>query len=277
MSVVRWKFFHNIVDNWSFEKEDATVLGLGKFWTKIGTPTVSLNTISSYVKEGGNSQKIIGDASSEGIYQIIDISDRLTNDYTFIFYTHIVTGTLNVIIEALDENDDSVGTLFSDTYTTTSELTKQIETFTAVVSGETITQLRITFSQNGGTAMTVYLDSIIIAETINTEVDINPTTFSYSKTATAKFSPVLDGTEVKIEALDENRRTILEDIQPTWAWVDIDFKNIMENWVGKEFVMITHEDKLFCVEIMKIGIGYIERQDPQIYAIPMELKFSNRF
>lgn len=265
---VRWQFYQNLIENFSFENESETITGLSELWTKVGTPTLSISSL--YKKHNLYSQKIIGDASGEGISQIIDVSDIATSSFGLVFYAYIVTGTLRVQIETLDSGDIVLEEVLDETYSTNATMTKQLETF--IASGTGYTQLKITISQSGGTAMTCYLDSVIIYEAVNTETEINPTQFSYQKVSDAQYQTTIEGDQVKITPLDSSKRTHLDGIAPVWAWLSIAQKNIFESLVGEEVVILTHNDDIFHCDIENISINYQEKQVPDMFAITMTLR-----
>ena len=275
MSVVRWQVIKNKTVNFSFETEHQTESGLGESWDKEGSPTLSLST--SNVQHNIYSQKIVGASDGDGISQIFDVSDISGTDFALKFYVYITAGTLSVTIEGLDANDNVLGTLFSDTYTTNAELTVQTETFSNIISGETsISHMKITLAQSGATAMTCYLDAVMVYENSNVTVGINPTSFDYDKISMAQFSQTIEGDEVKIVPLDTPKRTAMENISPIWMWLTEAQKNIFEDLVGEEIVIITHEDKLINADVTRGRVTYIQRQDPQLYEFYMELRYVNR-
>jgi hypothetical protein len=272
MSVVRWNFYKNVINGFSFEEEDPEVSGIGLHWTKEGTPALSLSKL--YKKHNIYSQKIIGDASEEGISQIIDISDITTSSFGLIFYTYIVSGTLSVKVETLDDDHIVIAEVFSDIYSSNAEMTKQIETFTA--SGSGYTHLKVTFSQSGATALTCYIDSVLIFEDVDTEVEINPTQFGYSKMSDSQFINTIEGEEVKVSPLEESKRTHLENIAPVWSWLTTAQKEIFESWVNEDLVIIDHNDFIYWVDLLSLNINFTERQVPDIFSITMELKECKR-
>ncbi len=228
---IRWNFYKNLVSNFSMENEDQVTSGLAELWTKIGTPTLTISSLSK--KHNIYSQKIVGDASGEGISQVIDISDIATSNFGLIFYTYIVTGELNVKIETLDGNGAVYATVFEKTYISNSAMVKQSEIFTA--NGQTFPGLKITFSyvqESGVSALTCYLDSVIVYEAVNTELEINPTTFSYSKVNDVQFVKTIEGEDVKISPLIESKRTHLENFAPVWSWLTANQKDIFSSLIG---------------------------------------------
>jgi hypothetical protein len=265
MSVVRWKFIKNLVENFSFENEDQVISGLGELWTKEGTPTLSISTL--YKKHGISSQKIVGTATADGISQIIDVSEVATADFALIFYTYIVTGTLSVKVETLDVNDAVLVEVFSKTYSANSVLTKQSESFTA--SGSGYTQLKITISQSGATVMTSYIDAVILYEDVDTTVEINPTQFSYSKASNSQFIDTIENDSVKVTPLEDSKRTKIENFRPIWAFISATQKALFEAWVGEDLVII-HDDDIFHLDLLNIDIGYLEKQVPSKFEISME-------
>jgi hypothetical protein len=266
MSVVRWKFLQNKLLNFSFEDENKSTSGLALHWVKEGTPTLSLSKIKAYVKHNTYAQKIVGISSGDGISQIVDVSNIEEASFGLNFYTFIQSGTLKVKVEGLDSDEVVLGTIFEKTYSSNSELTKYEETFEVYLSAQVIEKLKITIAQSGAPALTCYLDAIIIFEDLDTTVEINPTSFSYSKLSTAEYQPNLDGNAIKIEHLDEGKRYRYESIQPMWVWLTEAQKNIFENYLGKDFILVTHEDKLFWVDLESIEIQYVEETErPSLY------------
>ena len=265
---VRWQFYKNLIQNFSFENENETITGLGSLWDKVGTPTLSISSL--YKKHNLYSQKIIGDASGEGVSQIIDISDIVSASFGLIFYAYIVTGTLRVQVETLDSGDIVLEEVLDTTYSSNTAITKCLETFTA--SGTGYTQLKITISQSGGTAMTCYLDSVIIYEVGNTEIEINPTNFNYTKVSDSQFVKTIEGENVKISPLEESKRTHLEGFSPVWSWITVAQRAIFDTWVGKDLVIIDHNDDIYWMDFLRMSINYIEKQVPDKYAITMEFQ-----
>jgi len=266
MSVVRWKFLKNYVKNFSFENEDLENSGLAKNWNKSGNLNVELS--HNYYKEGYYSQKIYGNSGS--ISQSIIVSDRKTNNFNLIFYTEIVSGSLKVSINCYNEDDEYLGTSFQDTYNTSG---KYEENFT--LYSDTY-KVILNFEINTNNSE-IYLDSVILYEDSSTnQVEINPTTFSYSKESTHTYETTISGDEVKIQYLDYAKRTKFMDIKPVWMWLSEDQKNIFEEMLGEDFVIITHEDKIFWVDIEKIDVNYKTETVPQIYEVIMTLSACNR-
>ena len=269
---VRWQFYKNLVENFSFENEDQVTSGLAELWTKVGTPTLSISSL--YKKHNLYSQKIIGDASGEGVSQIIDISDIVSASFGLVFYAYIVVGTLRVQIETLDSGDMVLEEVLDETYSSNAIITKQLETFTA--SGTGYTQLKITISQSGGTAMTCYLDSVIIYEAVNTETEINPTTFSYAKVSDSQFVKTIEGDNVKISPLEESKRTHLEGFSPVWTWLTANQKDIFDSLIGKDIVIIDHADNVYWVDLLSMNITFIEKQVPDKFAANLEFAEAKR-
>ena len=59
-------------------------------------------------------------------------------------------------------------------------------------------------------------------------------------------------------------------------WLSEDQKNTFEEMLGEDFVIITHEDKIFWVDIEKIDVNYKTETVPQIYEVIMTLSACNR-
>jgi len=268
---VRWQCYRNLIQNFSFENENETITGLGSLWDKVGTPTLSISSL--YKKHNLYSQKIIGDASGEGVSQTIDISDIVSANFGLIFYTYIVSGELNVKIETLDGNGDVYATVFNKTYSSNSAIIKQSELFSA--DGQTFPGLKITFSyvaESGISALTCYLDSVLIFENVDTEIEINPTNFNYTKVSDSQFIKTIEGENVKISPLEESKRTHLEGFSPVWSWITVAQRAIFDTWVGKDLVIIDHNDDIYWMDFLRMSINYIEKQVPDKYAITMEFQ-----
>ena len=276
MSVVRWKFLENMIDNFSFEFEDAENSGLARDWTKEGSPTISL--VKQYVKEGTYSQKIVTSSSTQGISQECDVSDFSGTDCGLIFYAKI-EGDLQVDVDAFDSDGNNIGNVFTEQYETNTVSTKYSETFDMAISGETIASLEIKFihsEESGANNVTLYLDAVILYEDEDTEVSVNPTTFNFSKISTANYTSTLDGADVKVEHLDEAMRIRLDNITPVWMRLYEAQLDIFKNLISKDVVIIDHNDDLYWVDIQGIDITYIPKTVPQEYGITMNLKFANR-
>lgn len=273
---VRWKFIgSNYLENFSFESEDISESGLASQWVKVGTPTLSLSKTSK--KHNIYSQKIVSTTANHGISQIIDVSERGIDNFAFIFYAYIVTGALNLKIEALDSNEVVLGTLYSNTYTSNVLMTKQIGTFAVAISAETITYLKVSFLQSGATAMTAYIDATMVYENLNTTVEINPTTVSFNKKANTQFTEDIDGNEITINHIDEAKRTKIETIPLFFMYLSKTQLDIYLDLVGKEVIIIDHEDNIFCMNILEVQPSYLPYQVPQTYSAQISLKESKRY
>lgn len=278
MAVVRWTIAEPILENFSFENENLIQSGLAEDWTKEGSPTLSLITANSYVKHRTYAQKIEATSINDGISQIGDISEISETDFTLIFYAYIPSGELRVKVEALDASDVVQGTVLNETYSSNSSLTKYSESLSSLISGTTITQLKIYFIQSTAVATTCYIDAILLFKTTDSIVNINPTTFSYSKIAKNEYQSTLDGGEVKIRHLDKGKRIILDGIRPVWMYLSQSQKEYFERIQGEDLIIITHTDEIYWLDLEQIDIQLIEDEeaDNQHYICSLILKFVNR-
>jgi hypothetical protein len=74
--------------------------GLCENWTKVGSPTVSENTNSSYRHHGGGSQKIIAAAVDEGISQFVNVKSGVSySAYVRVYIDETDTGSVLFKIE----------------------------------------------------------------------------------------------------------------------------------------------------------------------------------
>jgi len=268
---VRWRFYKNLCQNFSMENKDQVTLELAELWQKNGTPLFSLSKL--FKKHGTYSQKLVCSTDGDGISQTIDISDIVSANFGLIFYTYIVSGELNVKIETLDGNGDVYATVFNKTYSSNSAIIKQSELFSA--DGQTFPGLKITFSyvaESGISALTCYLDSVLIFENVDTEIEINPTNFNYTKVSDSQFIKTIEGENVKISPLEESKRTHLEGFSPVWSWITVAQRAIFDTWVGKDLVIIDHNDDIYWMDFLRMSINYIEKQVPDKYAITMEFQ-----
>lgn len=273
---VRWKFIgSNYLENFSFESEDISESGLASQWVKVGTPTLSLSKTSK--KHNIYSQKIVSATANHGISQIIDVSERVTDNFAFIFYAYILSGTLNLKIEALDSNEVVLGTVYTNTYTSNALMTKQTGTFTVTVSAETITYLKVSFLQSGATAMTAYIDASMVYEDLNTTTEINPTTVSFNKKANTQFTEDIEGNEITINHIEEAKRTKIDSLPLSFMYLSPTQLNIFLDLVGKEVILIDHEDAVYCVSILEVQPSYLPYQVPQTYSAVLTIKESKRY
>ena len=279
MASHRWQFIESVVRNFDFENEDSAVSGLADFWEKEGTPTVSLS--KKYVKHRTYSQKIETDSTDEGISQECDVSDFETTEAGLIFYAKI-EGTLNVKVESMDEDDNIIETVFEKDYEENEDTIKYEEEFDFSASGEEVEKLKITFVQSenmesGVTECIFYLGAVMLYEkTDDIRLKINPTLFYYNKKSTAIYESTLTGQEVKIEHLNDSRKIRLDDTQVTWlAFINAQ-EEILERMVGKSLVIITHEEKLFWIDVLGFYLNYFVATVPQEYGGELEIRFCNR-
>jgi len=275
-NVVRWKIIStNYLENFSFESEDINNSGLASQWNKVGTCILSLSKVSK--KHNLYSQKIVSSLINNGISQVIDVSERTTNDFAFIFYTYIVSGILNLKIEALDSNEVVLGTVYSNTYNPNSSMTKQSGTFTVAISAETIAYLKVSFLQSDGTAMTSYIDASMVYEDLNTTVEINPTTVSFNKKANTQFTEDIEGNEITINHIDEGKRTKIESHPLFFMFLSSAQLDIFLDLVGKEIITIDHEDRIMCFNVLEVQPSYLPYQTPQTYSAQISLKEAKRY
>lgn len=257
----RWQIEKNFLDGMSFEISDLVTSGLGEHWVKSGSPTLSLNTNSSYVKHRTKSQKIVGVSASDGIYQIADISDAINTSFRLVYYIKVDSGTLNVKVEALDSNDVVQATPLNVTHTANGSLTKTTQSISTIVSGTTITQLKVYFIQSGATAMTCYIDAVMLYESTDATLEINPTNLGMARQEISYYEDIMDGTKVKIQHTDEGRRYQFDDFKPVFVYVTQNQKEILEKLVNKRVIIITHLGEIFDMDFIRMEYTYIERED----------------